>query len=186
MRKIFIVICIASIIISCVDEKQVAIENELEQIEYDLHFYSQQAEIKLDSIIQNFSPQMKDEFDGQLAFLSGLLEYKKGNIDSSLTLLDKSLIKSLHQDNVKIQAKSQMVLGWIAEGTGFWEQAKINYYITIQLLNNTSYKETGWAYLGVARCKKNLKEPFYEEAEQGIRILKEIGKKELVLYADYL
>ncbi len=172
--------------IGCKDNQRIAIENELDQIENDLYFYPQKAEIKLDSINKNLSPQMKDKFDGQLAFLSGLLEYKKGNIDSSLAFLDKSLTRSLYQDNVKTQAKSQMVLGWIAEGTNYWEQAISNYYTCIQLLDGAFVKETGLAYIGIFRCKRNLREEGDNELQKGIRILNNTQKTEYLLYAEYM
>ncbi|MBI9063134.1 MAG: hypothetical protein JEZ14_14220 [Marinilabiliaceae bacterium] len=113
------------------------------------------------------------------------MAYHKGEMDSALVYLEKALISWTQQEEFLGQAKCHLILGWISEGAGFWEQAKGDYCKTIQLTQSANCKETGLAYLGIARCKQILKESVRDEIEMGISCLRATGKKEFALYADF-
>lgn len=159
---------------------------QLDKIEEELHFYPYRVENTIDSLNTYLSSSLREKYQGQLAYLNGLLAYKKGEIDSSLTYIETSLMCFVKQEDKKGQAKCQLVLGWIAETSNYWEQAKTNYYETLKLMGNTPCEEIGWAHLGLFRSKRNLKEAAEEELQMGVEILLNSGKIENKLYTEFI
>lgn len=186
---IVIIVLVLFFLVSCSKSTQVAdseLSVELLRIEDKLHFYPQNVESAIDSLNTCLSSSLKEKHQGQLAYLNGLLAYEKGEIDSSLTYIETSLLYFVKQEDKSGQAKCQLLLGWIAETSNYWEQAKTNYYEAIKLMNNTPCETNGWAYMGLFRCKSNLKEVAGEELQKGKEILFETEKIENKLYVEYL
>jgi tetratricopeptide (TPR) repeat protein len=161
-------------------------EKELAVIEEKLYFYPKEGEAKLDSLILILPEKEQEKIDAELNFLKGVLAYKKAEVDRSISFLEKALVYFVNNDNKVYQAKSQLILGWLAERIGYWDQAKINYYTVIDLVDDTSPRELGMGYLGIARCKMYAKENKSYELEKGVELVKSLGKEEYLLYAEYL
>lgn len=159
---------------------------QLNEIEEKLHFYPSTVENTIDNLNTCLPLSLKEKNQGQLAYLNGLLAYKKGEIDSSLAYIETSLLYFVNEGDKRGQAKCHLVLGWVAETSNYWEQAKTNYYETIRLLNNMPCEETGWAYLGLFRCKRNLKEVAGDDLQKGKDLLFKTGKIENRLYAEFI
>ncbi len=160
-------------------------QENLQSIERLIYYQPQLVEQSVDSLAHQMAAQDDHSLTGQMAFLCAFMEYHKGNIEQAATYLEKSLVDYTLQRNRMGQAKCYMLLGFIAEGAGFYEQAKINFYHTINLLVDRPCKERGLAYLGVARCKKNLNDSFSAESAVGIFELEATGEREFQLYADF-
>ncbi|MGV8829620.1 MAG: hypothetical protein ACWA6U_15045 [Breznakibacter sp.] len=160
-------------------------QENLQAIERLIYYQPQLVEQSVDSLAHLLAGQGHHPLKAQMAFLCAFMEYHRGNIVQAATYLEKSLVDFTRQQNGMGQAKCYMLLGFMAEGAGFYEQAKINYYHTINLLVDRPCKERGLAYLGVARCKKNLNDSFSVESAVGISELEATGDREFQLYADF-
>lgn len=77
-------------------------------------------------------------------------------------------------------------MGNIAESSGLYEQAKINFYEAIRLGDVNDKITIGAAYIGIGRCKRALEESFTEESAMGISLLSEVSQVEVRLYADFM
>lgn len=159
---------------------------QLDSIEEILYFYPIMAENTLDSLNNHYSIPSNEKYRGQLAYLNGLLAFYKGEIDSSLAFIDISYVNFVEQKDPIGQGKCQLLLAWIAEKSNYWEQAKIHYYQSIELMDNVSCMETGWAYLGLFRCKTFLNEQVGDELQVGKEIMYETGEIECTLYAEQM
>lgn len=160
-------------------------QENLQAIERLIYYRPQLVEQSVDSLAHLLAGQGHHPYKGQMAFLCAFIEYHKGNIEQAAAYLEKSLVDFSRLRNRMGQAKCYMLLGFMAEGVGFYEQAKINYYHTINLLVDRPCKERGLAYLGLARCKKNLNDSFSVESTVGISELEATGEREFQLYADF-
>lgn len=184
--QILSILSILLILFGCAEHSnKKGINDELLTIEEQIYYYPHLIEGQVDSLKVLMSKDTTHLQVGQVAFLCGFMEYHKGNMDSSICFLEKSVLTYTRKNDVMGQAKCYLLLGWIAEGAGFWEQAKANYYKTIQLTGDINIKENGLAWLGIARCKQILKEPQHDDAGKGITYLKSTGKKVFSLYADF-
>lgn len=176
------------VFISCDLEKQSttgSIESALDHIDIKMYYYPQKAELMLDSLINTFDSQDLEDYKGQIGFLKGHLNYRKGELDNSLAAIqDAHLVLTKDQNNEWL-AKCQLVMGWIAEFSGYWEQAKVNYYEVISLETENQSKEWSLAYLGIGRCKQYLSEDFAAEVKQGVRLLKAYDLSEFRLFARF-
>jgi tetratricopeptide (TPR) repeat protein/DNA-binding CsgD family transcriptional regulator len=157
----------------------------LKTIEEKAYYYPQQAETMLDSLMSIDSLQIKKDQPGELAFLRGFLAYHKGDSDKALNYLDTALLTFIRNESSDGQAKCHLLMGWITEADKFHEQAVIYFYETIRLLNVQPSANAGLAYLGIARCKKILNEPFETELDKGLEYLRSTGKTEFLLYAKF-
>ena len=166
-------------------QKQV-VNKELINIEEKLYFYPEEGEKMLNQLISNPKVNEAEKYQGHLNFLSGVLAYKKGESDISLNYIEKALVKFVNDENKLYQAKSQLILGWIAEKIGYWDQSKINYYKVLDLVDKKNKREQGLAYLGLARCNHYLRHKKGNELYLGSRLLSTIEKKEYHLYAEFL
>jgi len=188
MRFRLLSFCLLVILLGCGTDsgiKNPSSDLVLHQIEEQIYYYPHLIKNQIDSLETLLSTDDSHPHVGQMAYLCGFMAYHKGEMDSALVYLEKALITWTQQEEFLGQAKCHLLLGWIAEGAGFWEQAKGDYCKTIQLTQAANCKETGLAYLGVARCKQILKEPVQNEFEKGISCLRATGKKEFALYADF-
>lgn len=188
MRFHFILFCLLIILLGCGSDSGIQNTSSdlvLHQIEEQIYYYPHLIKTQIDSLETLLYTDDSHPHLGQIAYLCGFMAYHKGEMDSALVYLEKALITWTQQEELLGQAKCHLLLGWIAEGAGFWEQAKGDYCKTIQLTQATNCKETGLAYLGIARCKQILKEPVQDEFERGISCLRATGKKEFALYADF-
>lgn len=131
-------------------------EKELAVVEEKLYFYPGEGEAKLDSLIKILPESKFNKYAGEINFLKGVLAYKKAEVDSSIFYLERALLDFVNDEDKVYQAKSQLVLGWLAERIGYWDQAKINFYKVIELVDKKNPRELGLAYLGIARCNLYL------------------------------
>lgn len=161
-------------------------DNELLDIEEKLYFYPKQGEELFNNLLHNYQKKELSTYTGQIYFLLGLLAYEKADTDSSIVYLEKAIINFVKEDNKLYEAKSQLILGWISEKIGYWEQAKINYYKVIELVDENHTRELGMGYLGVARCKMYLKESFKYEMDKGSELIKSLNQREYTIYANYM
>ncbi len=162
------------------------IEQDLLAIEEKLYFYPQEGEKEMNSLIINMTDNDYEKVKSKLNFLSGVLAYKKSEPDSAIFYLEKALISFVNNKDELYQAKAQLILGWQAERIGYWEQAKINYYKVIDMVNIQNKREQGLAYLGIARCKHYSGEEKGFELQKGVTLLESMGIKEYRLYAEFL
>ncbi len=158
----------------------------LKAIEEKVYYYPRQAERMLDSLLQQPPIEIENDHLGELNFLQGFLSYHKGEMDTALNHMETALMTFTRNDQPEWQGKCYLLMGWIAEGDSYLEQAKIYYYETIRLLDDKPEINTGLAYLGLARCKKILNEAYSEELIKGVEYLEAVGKDEFSLYAHFV
>lgn len=150
-------------------------------IENLMHYYPSLAENKLDSLTSISAIHCQLDVD----YIKSFLLYRKGNIDSSLVAVEACLKGYVINNNMEGQAKCKLLLGWISESIGQYEQAKINFYSSL----NTSPKksiQTVHSIHGIARCKFYLNESIDDELKQVDKILIDINNKEYNLYSKFL
>ncbi len=160
-------------------------EKLFSEIDYNTIFYPKTAINQFDSLKGTFNEINFAEYRGYIDFLDAQFYYNDMKVDSALHYAEDAISWFTKRENVNWLSKCQYLLGKIAETTSLFEQAKINYYETI----NLSQDENIWvgsAYIGIARCKKALEESYSEEMGQGIRILREVGRYEVGLFADFM
>ncbi|WP_075591131.1 tetratricopeptide repeat protein [Labilibacter marinus] len=162
------------------------VQDDLLNIEEKLYFYPAQGEDLLVGLKYRFNKKELANYQESIHFLHGLLAYKKAQPDSAIHHLEKALIASTKKKNKLYQAKSQLIIGWLSERTGYWEQAKLNYLKVIQVAQQKHTYERGMAYLGIARCKMFLRESPDDELEKGRALIKSLNSLQNNLYADYL
>lgn len=160
-------------------------ESSLKNIEEKMYYYPPQAEKMLDSLLLQHSVVNEKKYKGELTFLKGFLEWHKGDIDSSMNLINSALITFIKQKNTIGQANCYLLMGWSSTNDNYFEQAKIYFYKTIKLLNNKPVAKVGIAYLDISFCKKQLKEPYKDDLNKGVKYLEQTGKVEFQLYAKY-
>lgn len=165
--------------------EQLILPNDLVLMEEQLYYYPSTLVEKVDSLKTVVASDEDHPYLGQIAFLCGFMAYHKGEVDSALVYIEESLLAMTQLEDSAGQAKCYLLLGWIAEGIGSFDQAKINYYKVINFSNASQRKENGLAWLGISRCKKILKEPIKNEFKQGISYLKATGIEEFILYAEF-
>ncbi|MDE5417943.1 hypothetical protein L3049_07975 [Labilibaculum sp. DW002] len=187
MKNIFAILFTCLLLVIGKDSNcQNQIENQISIIEDKLYFHPAEGEMMLEDLI---SKTGKDEFEkyyGQVNFLFGLLAYKKAEQDNAIDYLEKALITFVNNENELYQGKAQLILGWLAERIGYWQQSKIHYYKVIDLVNKKNKREQGLAYLGLARCKNYLREAKGNDLQKGTGLLNSMEVKEYSLYAEFL
>jgi len=160
-------------------------ESSLKKIEEKIYYYPFQAEKMLDSLLSQHSIENEKKYNGELTFLKGFMEWNKGNLDESMNFIDSALIIFIKQGNSTGQAKCYLLMGWISTYDNYLEQAKIYFYKTIKLLNNKSVANVGLAYIDISLCKKQLKEPYKDDLNIGLKYLEQTGKIEFQLCGQY-
>lgn len=160
-------------------------ESALKRIEDKIYYYPYQAENMLDSLLSLHSLKNEKKYNGELNFLKGFMEWNKGNMDEAMNFIDSSLITFIKQENTEGQAKCYLVMGWISTYDNYLEQAKIYFYKTINLLNKKPDDNVGLAYIDISICKKQLKEPYKEDLNKGIKYLEQSEKIEFQLFGQY-
>ncbi len=184
--RLLLFLIVTSCFASCVFEQRGKdSDRQLLAIENQIYYYPHLVEQQVDSLKLLLRSFELHPHSGQIAFLCGFMDYHRGEMDSALIYIEKGLISYTRESNPEGKAKCNLLLGWIAEGAGYWEQAKTNYYKTIQLTNDDCTKENGLAWLGIARCKQAIKDPIDGEVKKGIKYLKSCGIKEFLLYVDF-
>ena len=163
----------------------VSYESSLKNIEEKIYYYPSQAEKMLDSLLLQHSLGNEKKYNGELSFLKGFMEWHKGNMDNSINFLDSALISFIKQGNITGQANCYLLMGWISQYDNYLEQAKIYFYKTINILNNEPLANVGIAYINISLCKKQLKEPYKEDLNRGIKYLEHTGNIEFQLYGQY-
>lgn len=167
---------------SLMAEKRV--DKTLLHIEKKLWYYTQEAEEMLDSLRVTLTEKELKKHSAHLNYLNGFLTYQKGQIDTALNFTEKALLTFAEIQNKAGQGKCHLLLGWIAEGETQWHQAQTNYFESLRLLDEKSFKEKGFANLGIGRCKMALKEPSRKYIKNGRRLLYKTNQREYSLYAD--
>jgi tetratricopeptide (TPR) repeat protein len=160
------------------------INEHLDDIEHLLYFYSTQGEVQLNKLIDT-NQNIEEKFPGKIAFLKGILNYNKSNSDEALINLETAFNIFIETNNTLYQVKTQLILGWIAEKIGYWEQAKFNYLKIIEL-NSSGTRELALANIGMARCQMYQKQKLEPYLLRGITLLKRIGRQEYSIYSDYI
>ncbi|WP_075602648.1 helix-turn-helix transcriptional regulator [Saccharicrinis aurantiacus] len=161
-------------------------DTEITHIEHLLYFYPEKGEIKLNEYVNQKRETEDPTNTAKVNFLKSILYYKKSDIDRALLYLEKASIFFTKENNILYQAKTQLILGWIAEKTGYWEQAKSNYITVINLHLPGNKRELGLAYLGIVRCRMYLKQTIGDQLIKGTTLLKSMNLIEYSLYADYI
>lgn len=162
------------------------IENDILRIEEKLYFYPAEGKMMLENLLGSSDNDELEKYQGHINFLYGLLSYKKAEQDNAIDYLEKALIAFVNDEDKLYQAKAQLILGWLAERIGYWQQSKINYYKVIDLVDKKNKREQGLAYLGIARCKHYLREPKVNELQVGAGLLNSMDVKKYSLYAEFL
>ncbi len=155
------------------------------ELEFNATYYPEKAKLDLDSIKLSITEIDAYKYNGYLNYSEALLLFSDLEMDSSLVFIEKAMSLFSVSENSKWLAKSQILLGQIAEISGLYEQAKINFYEALALTGNESV-DAGFAYVSIARCNRVLKENFEEELNLGVRILKESEKKEIQFFARFM
>lgn len=155
-------------------------------IDFKIVYYPNEAHEELDSLKRSFGITDRKNYQGYLDYISAQLLFSSLDVDSSLVKIELAISFFTRLENKRWLTKSQFFLGRIAETSGLMEQAKINYYKAISLASNNENREKGFSYLGIARCKRELEEPFEEEFRSGILLLGKSKKEEIRLYARFM
>lgn len=186
--NIFIIAAVMlTMFIGCSDNKlETSGVASLHEIESLLYYHPKQAEIKLDSLHVTISPKEYQQHTAYILYLQGFLLYQKGMLDSTITTLDQSLTAFVNLEDLVGQGKCHLLLGWVAEGLGQWEQAKINYYSTLNFLDGQTTLIAGLAYLGIARCKFYLNEAVADEIKKSNQLLLKTGSDNHRIHGRYI
>lgn len=184
---ITLVIIVPSLI-SCI---QVNLNNEhidriIDNVEELTHYHPNLADSILNEVQEKYHQKYLANYYPRLIYLDGLLYYKQGFIDSSLIKIELSINEAINISDIETQAKCQLLLGWISEGLGQWEQAKINYYNCLDIFQNSNNLNVGLASFGLARCKYYLKDEYQTDLENGTNLISKYGSKEHVLQSNYI
>ncbi|WP_282037583.1 helix-turn-helix transcriptional regulator [Saccharicrinis aurantiacus] len=158
----------------------------LEEVEDSVFYYPDVAEKKLSYVVDVNNEQFTSSDRAYVNYISGVLLFVKGDIDSSFIHLEKATNFYLLQNDNSGLSKCQFILGNIAEITNQFEQAKINYFESIANSDNNNFKLKGLANLGLARCYRRLDEDYLSYFKKGSRLLSQYGSKEQKLYSEYM
>lgn len=156
------------------------------EIDFNTVYYPRKAEVQLDSLTNTFDSAETLLYKGYVEFIEAQLLFNQMEVDSSLYYVEDAIAYFASKEDKLWLSKCQFLLGKIAETTGLYEQAKINYYETIKLAEGVDESGVGSAYIGVARCKMTLFEEYDEDVKQGIGILKKNPREEVRSYADFM
>ncbi len=166
-------------------EKNLDVDRLFSELEFNGTYYPEKAKHDLDSLKRSISEVNFYRYNGYLDYTEALLLFSDLEMDSALVFIERAMSSFSVSENSKWLAKSQILLGQIAEVSGLYEQAKINFYEAITLSENKSI-DAGFAYVGVARCQRVLKENYEEELKLGVEILQEADEEEIQLFADFM
>lgn len=189
MYRIISLLIFACILLNCSkveDGDNYKILDQLENIYLDIYYDYQNAEICLDSLTKQILPEKLQPFKGEISFLWAFIYFQKKDVDLSLNYLQNGLELLTDKNNKNWISRCYLLLGWIAEETGNWEQAEINFYEVLKLVNGEKSIDLGLAYLGLARCKRNLNDAYESELKKGVKILQDSNIEEFVLYSQYI
>jgi tetratricopeptide (TPR) repeat protein len=182
---VFLLFVASSVCFSQRDYDNVDVDELFSVLDFKSAYYPEEAKMDLDSLLKHTSEVQFDSYVGYVDYMKAQFLFLDLDLDSSLVYLEKAISIFTVAENKNWLCKSQFLLGQIAETTGLYEQAKINYYESIALNSNDS-DYLGFAYVGLARCKQILEESFSEELELGVHVLKSSAKKEVRLYGDFM
>jgi len=157
-----------------------------EDVEDSVFYYPDIAEKKLLNIVDLNNEQFTNSDRAYVNYLKGVLLFSRGHIDSSFIFLQKATDFYMLQNNNSGLSKCQFILGNIAEITDQFEQAKINYFESIENSHQSNYSLRGLANLGLARSYKQLNEKFDEYYTNGKLLLSQYGSKEQRAYSTYM
>ncbi len=161
------------------------IDQLFSELEFNGTYYPDKAKLDLDSIKNSLSENDAYKYSGYINYSEALLLFSDLEMDSSLVFIEKAMSSFSVAENSKWLAKSQILLGQIAEVSGLFEQAKINFYEAIALTDKESV-DAGFAYVSIARCNRALKENFEDELNLGVEILKNSDEEEIRLFAEFM
>ncbi|MCW3786402.1 transcriptional regulator [Plebeiibacterium sediminum] len=181
----FLCFLISFNVVSQSKKTELDLDQLFSQMDFNGTYYPEKAKHDLQSLKQHISEGDIYKYDGYLNYTDALLLFSDLEMDSSLVCIEKAMASFSVSENSKWLAKSQILLGQIAEVSGLYEQAKINFYEAISIGEKSSV-DAGFAYIGVARCKRVLKEDYKEEFSLGIQILKDAEELEIQLFAEFM
>ncbi len=167
-------------------QNEESIQKIFTEIDFNTIYYPATAREQLDSIIKTFTRDELLLYKGYTEYIEAQLFYVQMEIDSSLHYVEDAITYFTAKEDMVWLSRSQFLLGKIAETTGLYEQAKINYYESIKLSEGVDETRVGAAYIALARCKMTLSEDYKEDMERGVSILRRSRKKEEHLYADFM
>ncbi len=185
-RVLMIFFILLPLIVVSQNKKNDAYINHLfSELEFNGTYYPDRAKHDLDSIKKSISEIDAYKYSGYIDYSEALLLFSNLEMDSSLVFIEKAMSSFSVSENSKWLAKSQILLGQIAEVSGLFEQANVNFYEAIALTGRESI-DAGFAYVSIARCKIALKESFEEELNLGVEILKNSDKIEIQLFGRFM
>ncbi len=162
------------------------VDEKFSELEFNSAYRQEQVASELDSIRNSVSEDFYNKKSGYFDFIHAQLLFYNLELDSSLIYLEKTLSYFTLYENDKWLSKCQLLLGRVAEVSGLMEQAKINYYESIKLSENQHNVDLGFAYVGLARCKRALKENCKEELNMGVKYLTESDHIEAKLFGEFM
>ncbi|MCW3805300.1 tetratricopeptide repeat protein [Plebeiibacterium marinum] len=154
-------------------------------LEFKGFYYPNEAKKELDSVVISMSETDAFRYNSYIDYTKALLLFNDLKMDSALILIERAVSGFSVNENLKWQAKCQILLGQIAEVTGLYEQAKINFYKAIEI-GEQKTTDAGFAYVGIARCKIALEEDFNLELNLGVDILKTSVHQEERLFGEFM
>ena len=161
-------------------------EEIFEQVDFSSIYYSEKAQVQFDSVMYYMDTKQMIDYEGYINYLKAKFSYNNMEVDSSLNYVERALAYFTKRENDVWSARCQFLLGNIAESSGLYEQAKINYYEALRLVDVHDNITKGAAYIGIARCKRALEESFVDESSMGITLLRNVSQVEVRLYADFM
>ncbi len=165
---------------------EISIRETFTKIDFNTIYYPEKAQEQLDSVTNTFSKSENLIYKGYVEYIEAQLFYNQMEIDSSLYYVEDAISYFTSKEDKIWLSRCQFLLGKIAETTGLYEQAKINYYEAIKLGEGEDQAGVGAAYIGLARCKMTLFEEYDEDLKKGVDILRKEKKEEVRLYADFM
>jgi len=167
-------------------EKFHELEHFFLQLEFKSSYYPQKAKQELNLLLKESSDKDLTRYTPHIEFIKAQFYFNDLQMDSSLNHLEKSISYFSSEENKLWLAKSQLLLGQIAEVSGLFEQAKINYYESLKLFKGFEDDNIGLAYCGIARSKKALHEIYDEDLDRGIDVLKVSKHEEIRLFGEFM
>lgn len=163
------------------------VDEVFSKIDFKSTYYPKEAKAELDTMLLSTSESEFNKYEGYVDYIKAQMLYFKLNNDSSLIYVEKAISIFTITENSKWLAKCELLLGQIAEVTGLYEQAKINYYNVISLLSyELNSDDVGFAYVAISRCKKALEEDYEEDLSRGVTLLAKSSFEEIRLFGSFM
>ncbi len=162
-------------------------ESLLKNIQDSIYYYHQSAQDNLNILIKKFN--LTEEEQNHCNYFKGILNFFKGQQDSAIYYLDIATNYYSKTDNSIMYGKCFLGLAWLADATGNKSLAIKNYFRSIELINDSTLSDMGYAYINLAHHlfyqKETYGDSYKKYFSKGYSIFLASNNILNILFADY-